>query len=73
MFFKVARHLTLSAPYLYENAISSTKSIFGKTQMLGEKIWSEFSEKHRNNKKTAFPELKILICHNLVVHIELFP
>lgn len=65
--------LTLLAPYLYENAIPSAKFIFDKTQMLGEKYAQNSVKSIWTIKKTAVPELKILICHNLVVYIELFP
>ena len=37
---RITFFLTLSAPYLYENAIPSAKFIFGKTQMLGENMFT---------------------------------
>ena len=61
--------LTLSAPYLYENAIPGAKFIFGKTQILGEKYAKNYLKSIRNGKNNpAFPKLKKLICHNLVVY-----
>ena len=53
--------------YLYENAIPSAKFMFGKTQMLSEKYAQNSLKSIRMIKKTAFPELKIIIRHNLVV------
>ena len=57
-----AETLTLSAPYLFENAIPSTKFMFGKAQILGKKyakiLWKA-------------SEMIKFICHNLVVY--LFP
>ena len=66
--------LTLSAPYLSENAITKAKFIFGTTQKLGEKYAKNSLKNVRNdNKKNIIPEIKILICHNLVIYFELFP
>ena len=39
------------APYLYENAIPSTKFIFGITQILGEKCTNNSLKSIRNDKK----------------------
>ena len=51
-------NLTISAPYLYENAIHKAKFVFGKTQIMGEKYAKKPLNSVKYAKKTTNKQTK---------------